>query len=99
MRHRWPEDIRCTRVVLDVEDNVCDVCGGTLPICDHRRPRMFPLQGPVAVVCTLAHGSDRQGAARAKTRSPYAATPLTQPWWRLGWDGVWWIGHRPFARH
>ena len=23
MRHRWPEDTRFTRVVLEVEDNVC----------------------------------------------------------------------------
>jgi transposase len=41
MRHRWPEDIRFTRVVLEVEDNVCGVCGGTLHICDHRRHRIF----------------------------------------------------------
>ena len=34
MRPRWPEDTRFTRVVLEVEDNVCAVCGGTLPICD-----------------------------------------------------------------
>jgi len=99
MRHRWPEDIRFTRVVLEVEDNVCGVCGGTLHICDHRRHRIFTLQGPVEVVCKLAHCSDRQCAARAKTRSPYAETTLTQPWWLIGWDVFCWMGHRRFARH
>ena len=99
MRHRWPEDTRFTRVVLEVEDNVCAVCGGALHICDHRRHRIFTLQGPVEVVCKLAHCSDRQCAARAKTRSPYAETTLTLPWWLIGWDVFCWMGHRRFARH
>jgi hypothetical protein len=86
-------------VVLEVEDNVCGVCGGALHICDHRRHRIFTLQGPVEVVCKLAHCSDRQCAARAKTRSPYAETTLTQPWWLIGWDVFCWMGHRRFARH
>jgi len=51
MRHRWREDTRFTRVVLEVEDNVCAVCGGALHLCDHRRHRIFTLQGPVEVVC------------------------------------------------
>jgi hypothetical protein len=99
MRHRWPEDTRFTRVVLEVEDNVCAVCGGALHICDHRRHRIFTLQGPVEVVCKLAHCSDRQCAARAKTHSPYAETTLTLPWWLIGWDVFCWMGHRRFARH
>src|SRR5215510_8139546 len=99
MRHRWSEDTRFTRVVLEVEDNVCAVCGGALHICDHRRHRIFTLQGPVEVVCKLAHCSDRQCAARAKTRSPYAETTLTLPWWLIGWDVFCWMGHRRFARH
>ncbi len=36
MRHSWPEDTQFTRVVLEVEDNVCAVCGAALHICDHR---------------------------------------------------------------
>jgi hypothetical protein len=99
MRHRWPEDTRFTRLVLEVEDNVCAVCGGALHICDHRRHRIFTLQGPVEVVCKLAHCSDLQCAARAKTRSPYAETTLTLPWWLIGWDVFCWMGHRRFARH
>jgi hypothetical protein len=99
MRHRWPEDTRFTRVVLEVEDNVCAVCGAALHICDHRRHRIFTLQGPVEVVCKLAHCSDRQCAAHAKTRSPYAETTLTLPWWLMGGDVFCWMGHRRFARH
>ena len=99
MRHRWPEDTQFTRVVLEVEDNVCAVCGAALHICDHRRHRIFTLQGPVEVVCKLAHCSDRQCAVHAKTRSPYAETTLTLPWWLIGWDVFCWMGHRRFARH
>ena len=99
MRPRWPEDTRFTRVVLEVEDNVCAVCGAALHICDHRRHRIFTLQGPVEVVCKLAHCSDRHCAAHAKTRSPYAETILTLPWWLIGWDVFCWMGHRRFARH
>jgi hypothetical protein len=99
MRHRWPEDTRFTHLVLEVEDNVCAVCGGVLHICDHRRHRIFTLQGPVEMVCKLAHCSDRQCAAHTKTRSPYAETTLTLPWWLIGWDVFCWMGHRRFARH
>ena len=99
MRHRWPEDTRFTRLVLEVEDTVCAVCGGVLHICDHRRHRIFTLQGPVEVVCKLAHCSDLQCAAHAKTRSPYAEMTLTLPWWLIGWDVFCWMGHRRFARH
>ena len=99
MRHCWPEDTRFTRVVLEVADKVCAVCGGTLHICDHRRHRIFTLQGPGEVVCKLAHGSDLQCAARAKTRSPYAEPTLTLPGWLIGWDVFCWMGQRRFARH
>ena len=51
------------------------------------------------MVCKLAHGSDVQCAARAKTRSPYAETTLTRPWWLIGWEVFCWMGHRRFARH
>src|SRR4030095_9782190 len=94
MRHRWPEDTRFTRLVLEVEDNVCAVCGGVLHICDHRRHRIFTLQGPVEMVCKLAHCADRHCAAHAKTRSPYAETTLTLPWWLIGWGVFCWVGPR-----
>src|SRR5712664_966709 len=99
MRHRWPEDTRFTHLVLEVEDTVCAVCGGVLHICDDRRQRIFTLQGPGEMVGKLAHCSNRHCAAHTKTRSPYAETTLTLPWWLIGWEVFCWMGHRRFARH
>ena len=98
MRHRWPQDTQFTRLVLDVEDEVCATCGRPLHVCDHRRHRIFTLQGPVELVCQLAHGGDRNCAAHAQTLSPYAETTLTLPWCLIGWDVFCWMGHRRFAR-
>jgi hypothetical protein len=99
MRHRWPTDTQFTRLVLDVEEDVCGVCGCNLHVCDHRQHRIFTLQGPLELVCRLAHCSDRHCAARSKTISPYAETTLTLPWWLIGWDVFCWMGQRRFARH
>ncbi len=99
MRYRWPEDTLFTRLVLDVEDEECATCGRPLHVCDHRRHRIFTLQGPVELVCKLAHCCDRACAAHARTLSPYAETTLTLPWWLIGWDVFCWMGHRRFARH
>jgi hypothetical protein len=99
MRHRWPNDTPFTRLVLEVEEEVCAVCGRPLHVCDHRRHRIFTLQGPLELLCKLAHCGDRGCAGHAKTLSPYAETTLTLPWWLLGWDVFCWLGHRRFSRH
>jgi len=99
MRYRWPQGTLFTRLVLDVEDEVCATCGRPLHVCDHRRHRIFTLQGPVELVCKLAHCCDRECAANARTLSPYAESTLTLPWWLIGWDVFCWMGHRRFARH
>ncbi len=99
MRYCWPEDTPFTRLVLDVEDKVCATCGRPLHVCDHRRHRIFTLQGPVELVCKLAHCCDRDCAAHAQTLSPFAETTVTLPWWLIGWDVFCWLGHRRFARH
>jgi hypothetical protein len=59
---------------------------------------MLTRPGPVEVVGQGAHGADRQGAAPAKTRRPYADPTWPLPWWRLGWDVCGWMGPRRGAR-
>src|SRR5262249_14344801 len=99
MRPPWPEDTVFRRLVLDVESDTCAHCGAALHICDHRFHRIHTLQGPVELVCRLAHCSDRLCPLRCETLSPAAELSLTMPWWLVGWDVFCWLGHRRFARH
>jgi hypothetical protein len=99
MRPSWPEDTVFRRLVLDVESDRCAHCGATLHVCDHRFHRIHTLQGPVELVCRLAHCSDPICPLRCETLSPAAELSLTLPWWLLGWDAFCWMGHRRFARH
>jgi hypothetical protein len=99
MAYRWPEDTVFTRLALTVEELWCRTCGGALTICDHRHHRVFTLNGPVHLVCKLAHCPARACSAHTQTLSPEAETTITMPWWVLGWDVVCWLGQRRFARH
>src|SRR5215475_471071 len=99
MAYRWPEETVFTRLALTVEEPWCRTCGGALTICDHRHHRVFTLNGPVHLVCKLAHCPARACPAHTQTLSPEAETTITMPWWVLGWDVVCWLGHRRFARH
>jgi hypothetical protein len=99
MAYRWPEETVFTRLALTVEEAWCRTCGGALTICDHRHHRVFTLNGPVHLVCKLAHCPVRACPAHTRTLSPEAETMITMPWWVLGWDVVCWLGHRRFARH
>jgi hypothetical protein len=99
MRPVWPEDTVFQRLVLDVESEQCELCGRVLHVCDHRFHRIHTLQGPVELVCRLAHCSDPLCTLRSETLSPAAELSLTLPWWLLGWDVFAWMGHRRFARH
>ena len=99
MRPPWPDDTAFRRLVLDVESDRCDFCGAALHVCDHRFHRIHTLQGPLELVCRLAHCSDRLCPARGETLSPAAELALTLPWWLLGWDVFCWMGQRRFARH
>lgn len=99
MRPPWPEDTVFNRLVLDVESDSCERCAAPLHVCDHRFHRIHTLQGPLELVCRLAHCSDRLCPLRCETLSPAAELSLTLPWWLLGWDVFCWMGQRRFARH
>src|SRR5215510_8762933 len=99
MPYRWPEDTRFTRLELVVEERWCRTCGGALTTCDHRHHRVFTLNGPLHLVCKLAHCPTHACPAHPQTISPEAETAIAMPWWVLGWDVVCWLGQRRFARH
>jgi len=90
MAYRWPEETVFTRLVLTVEEPWCRTCGGALTICDHRHHRVFTLNGPVQLVCKLAHGPARACPAHTQTsaRKPRPHWP-----WRGGCSvGMWCVG-------
>jgi hypothetical protein len=99
MRYRWPAGTAFTPCVLTVEQENCSVCQRALTICDHRFHRIFTLQGPLEIVCKLAHCPDPACPAHRHTLSPLAEASITLPWWLIGWDVFCWLGRRRFARH
>lgn len=99
MRYRWPENTRFTRVVLNVEQEACSLCQRHLHVCDHRFHPILSLQGPLELVCKLAHCPDPCCAAHGHTLSPLAEAQITLPYWLIGWDVFCWLGFRRFRRH
>jgi hypothetical protein len=99
MRYRWPEDTQFTQVVLSVEQEVCSVCQRHLHVCDHRFHPILSLQGPLQLVCKLAHCPELGCPAHRHTLSPLAEAQLTLPYWLIGWDVFSWLGFRRFRRH
>jgi hypothetical protein len=99
MRFSWPTDTVFTRHVLDVEQQACTLCQRHLHICDHRFHRVFSLQGPLELVCKLAHCPDPNCPDHHRTHSPLAEAQITLPWWLIAWDVFCWLGFRRFARH
>jgi hypothetical protein len=99
MPTRWPADTVFTQQILTVEQQECSVCGHDLVICDHRYHRIHTLNGPLEIICKLAHCPDRACAAHSQTLSPLAEAQITLPWWLVGWDVFCWMGYRRFAQH
>jgi hypothetical protein len=99
MRYRWPEDTQFKQVVLTVEQEVCSLCQRNLHVCDHRFHPILSLQGPLQLVCKLAHCPDPDCPAHRHTLSPLAETQFTLPYWLLAWDVFSWLGFRRFTRH
>jgi hypothetical protein len=99
MRFSWPADTVFTQHVLNVEQDTCERCLRSLHVCDHRFHRVFSLQGPLELVCKLAHCPDPSCPAHHYTISPLAEAQITLPWWSIGWDVFCWLGFRRFTRH
>jgi hypothetical protein len=99
MRYRWPDETVFTQEILTVEQEVCTLCQRGLTICDHRFHRIFTLNGPMEIVCKLAHCPDPDCPDHRHTKSPLAETQITLPWWLIGWDVFCWLGFRRFTRH
>jgi hypothetical protein len=99
MRYRWPEDTQFTPVVLSVEQDACSLCQRHLHVCDHRFHPILSLQGPLKLVCKLAHCPDPGCPAHRHTLSPLAEAQITLPYWLIGWDVFCWLGFRRFTRH
>jgi hypothetical protein len=99
MRFRWPAETVFTQEILTVEQEACSTCQRALTICDHRFHRIFTLDGPMEIVCKLAHCPDPNCPAHCHTLSPLAEAQITLPWWLIGWDIFCWMGFRRFTRH
>lgn len=99
MRYRWAEDTQFTEVVLTVEQEVCSRCQRHLHVCDHRFHPILSLQGPLRLVCKLAHCPDPCCPAHRHTLTPLAEAQITLPYWLIGWDVFSWLGFRRFTRH
>jgi hypothetical protein len=99
MRFSWPAETVFTQRVLTVEQDHCDLCQRHLHVCDHRFHRIFSLDGPLELVCKLAHCPDPDCPAHHSTKSPLAEAQITLPWWSIGWDVFCWLGFRRFTRH
>jgi hypothetical protein len=99
MRYLWAEDTEFVEVVLTVEQEVCSQCQRHLHICDQRFHPILSLQGPLRLVCKLAHCPDPCCPAHGHTLSPLAEAQITLPYWLIGWDVFSWLGFRRFRRH
>jgi hypothetical protein len=99
MRYRWPENKQFNQIVLNVEQEFCSLCQRHLHVCDHRYHRILSLQGPLELVCRLAHCPEPRCSAHCHTLSPLAEAQITLPWWLIGWDVFCWLGFRRFTRH
>jgi hypothetical protein len=60
---------------------------------------LFTFDGPLHLVCKLAHCPDPRCPQHYRTVSPEDEAGIALPRWIIGWDVFAWIGHRRFARH
>ncbi|MBV8574828.1 MAG: transposase, partial [Acetobacteraceae bacterium] len=84
---------------MSVEQEVCALCQRRLHVCDHRFHPILSLQGPLQLLCKLAHCPEPGCPAHHHTLSPLAEAQITLPYWLIGWDVFTWLGFRRFSRH
>jgi hypothetical protein len=99
MAYRWPAGTAFKRIVLDVEDRSCPVCGRFMHVCDHRYHHLWTLAGPTQVVNHLVRCPAPSCESRGRTFSPATELSISMPRWCMGWDVFCWLGQRRFARH
>jgi hypothetical protein len=99
MPHLWPADTVFARLELEPQDRSCSLCSRRLRLCDHRHRHLFTFDGPLHLICKLAHCPDPLCPGHYHTRSPEDELGIALPRWIIGWDVFAWIGHRRFARH
>ena len=91
MSYRWPKETVFEKLVLDVGDRSCPLCGRRMSVCDHRHHRVFTFAGPLHLICRLVHCPDKTCPAHHRTFSPEAEMGIVMPWWVVGWDVFCWI--------
>ena len=99
MRYQWPHGTEFHPIDLEPEETNCDLCNGSLVICDHRFHSFFTFYGPTRIKSKLKKCSNPFCKNHHKTLSSKEELLITQPWWLMGWDVFAWIGHRRFSRH
>jgi hypothetical protein len=99
MARRLPKDVAWAEILLSHEGLLCSACGKRMHVKEHRRRRVYTLDGPVCYVAPLVHCPDDACPNHHRRFSPEQELSLALPRWLIGWDVFCWLGHRRFARH
>jgi hypothetical protein len=99
MARRLPKDSAWTKVVLQIDDPSCPVCGRRMHVKKLRRRRVYTLEGPICYVLKLMQCPHTACPNHRGTFGPEQELSLALPRWLIGWDVFCWLGHRRFARH
>lgn len=99
MARRSPQGSAVAKVVLEPVDPFCGECGRRMHVRNHRRRRIYSLDGPLLLECKLVQCPHAACPNHRRTFSPEQELTLAMPRWLIGWDVFCWLGHRRFARH
>lgn len=99
MARRSPQGSTVARVMLEPEDPRCGECGNRMHVRNHRRRRIYTLDGPLLVECKLLQCPHAACPNHRRTFSPKQELTVALSRWLIGWDVFCWLGHRRFARH